>query len=370
MKYFVLALLLLGTISVQAQSELPGLNSLDSGWNTIATDGVCSTGTAYQFFAKPSADNSNLLIFFNGGGGCWFGEACDLNSQPNIHSPFAEMDQNNPANSRGIFNFESSANPFSDYAMVFLPYCTGDVHIGGGTRVYSYTNTAGTEVSVTTYHEGYANTQTILEWVFEEFTTPNKVVLSGSSAGAIGSSFYSGLVAEHYTSVPVVLIADAAGGYGSPFLPNTLNAWNTATVLPDWEEYDGETNDSITFEDFYIASANHNPNLTIAQYNAAEDAVQITFTQIMGDAPSSFSLPQRLLNNYLEIESAVDEFYSYTAGGTVHMIMQAPHFYEYQVEGIRFVDWVADLLRGQEVSDVSCVNEALGCDVAPQTNID
>jgi len=62
MKYFVLALLLLGTISVQAQSELPGLNSLDSGWNTIATDGVCSTGTAYQFFAKPSADNSNLLI--------------------------------------------------------------------------------------------------------------------------------------------------------------------------------------------------------------------------------------------------------------------------------------------------------------------
>jgi len=127
MKYFVLALLLLGSVSAQAQSELPGLDSLDSGWNTIATDGVCSTGTPYQFFAKSSADNGNLLIFFNGGGGCWFGEACDLDSQPNIHSPFAEMAQNDPANSQGIFNFENRANPFSDFAMVFLPYCTGDV---------------------------------------------------------------------------------------------------------------------------------------------------------------------------------------------------------------------------------------------------
>lgn len=366
MKYAVFVSVLLFSLSLNAQSDLPSIENLDAGWNTVTTDGVCSAGTPYQFYVKPSSSSNNLLVFFNGGGGCWFGEACDLNSQPNIHTPFADMDQNNPAFSRGIFNFENSENPFADYDMVFVPYCTGDVHIGGGAKNYTYTNSENEVVTVTTQHQGYANSITILDWIYQNYSAPNKIVMSGSSAGAIGSSFYSGLVAEHYPDVPVVLLADAGGGYASPFLVNTHRAWNSASVLPDWEEYAGETNDTISFEDFYIASANHNPNLTIAQYNAAEDTTQIMFTQILGDPPGSFSLPQRILSNYLEIESAVDDFYSYTAGGEVHMIMQDKNFYEYEVEGIRFVDWVSGLVEGERVGDVSCVNEARSCDLAPQ----
>ncbi len=62
MKYLVLALLLLGTVSAQAQSELPSLDSLDSGWNTIATDGVCSTGTPYQVLPRSFAATAIPLI--------------------------------------------------------------------------------------------------------------------------------------------------------------------------------------------------------------------------------------------------------------------------------------------------------------------
>lgn len=365
MKYLLFTVLLLVSLGSKAQSQLTRADSLDVGWNTIATDGVCSMGTPFQFYAKPSNQSNAVLVFFNGGGACWFGEACDLSSQPNIHSPFADMAQNNPALSRGIFDFENNENPFADYSVIFLPYCTGDVHIGAGDTQYTYTNQQGEEVNLTTHHHGKANSTTVLDWIYENYPAPDQVVLAGSSAGAIGASFYSGLVAEHYAPTSVILIADAAGGYGSPSLSNTHKAWNTEAVLPDWPEYAGETNTSITFEDFYIASANHNPNLTIAQYNAAEDDVQITFTQILGDPPGSFSLPQRLLNNYVEIESAVAEFHSYTAGGTIHMILQAPIFYEYAVEGVRFVDWVTELVNNRSVPDISCVNEARGCTMAP-----
>lgn len=357
-----LCLLLLPAIGL---AQLPSVDELERDWNTIHTDGVCSSGTPYQFYAKPSNSSAELLIYFNGGGGCWFGQACDLNSEPNIHTPFAEMPGNNPANAKGIFDFEATANPFADYDIVVLPYCTGDVHIGGGEREYNYTTPGGERVSVTTQHKGYDNSQEVMDWVYQNFPSPERIVVSGSSAGAIGASFFAGGIAENYSDVDTVLIADAAGGYASPGISAAMSAWDVASVLPDWDEYQGKDNSNLTFEDFYIASANHNPNLRIAQYNTAEDAVQINFTQVMGDDPANFSLPQRLFNNYLVIESGVDEFHSYTAGGDVHTIMLSPLFYEYEVEGVGFHDWVAQLVSGADVADISCTREERGCSHAP-----
>jgi hypothetical protein len=365
MRVILIGLLLVLAGVGQAQTSLPAASELGPGWNTVATDGLCSAGTPFQFYVKPAANPAPLLIFFNGGGACWTGPACDLSSQPNTHSPFADMDQNNPALGRGIFDFSNTENPFADYAMVVIPYCTGDVHIGSGTRNYTYSNAAGTDVDVTVHHDGYVNSQNVLDWVYRNFQSPTRVTVSGSSAGAIGASFYAGMIAEHYAPGRVVLLADAAGAYGTPNLPVVHRAWNTAAILPDWPEYARATNDSLTFEDFYIASANHSPNLTIAQYNAALDSVQNTFTQLIGDPAGSYSLPLRLLNNYQRIESGVETFYSYTAGGTVHTIMASPIFYTYSVEGVRFVDWVSALISGEAVRDISCVRERKGCDEAP-----
>jgi len=95
--------------------------------------------------------------------------------------------------------------------------------------------------------------------------------------------------------------------------------------------------------------------------------VQISFTHVLGDAPG-FSMPQRILNNYQIIESAVDAFYSYTAGGFVHTILRSGLFYDYVVEGVRFVDWVSDLIDEKEVRDIRCVKEARGCELAPNSN--
>ena len=367
-RIFSLVMFLIASLplTVLAQADTPILEELDSGWNVMVTDGVCSPGTPFQFYVNPGPEESqDLMVFFNGGGACWFGQACDLNSQPNIHTPLADMATNLPENSKGIFDTDNVQNPLADYHMVFIPYCTGDVHLGAGPKTYSYENAAGEQVEVTAFHNGFTNSTMVLDWVYANFSTPRNIFVAGSSAGAIGASFYSGLIAEHYDQTPVVMLADAAGGYNTPNLPVTFNAWNTADILPTWEEYAGRDNDNLTFEDFYIASARHNDNLTIGQYNAANDATQIMFTQLIGDPPGSFDLPQRILHNYLKIEDAVDEFHSYTAGGDVHMILQSDLAYSYEVEGVRFIDWLAGLVRGEGVGDVSCVDEPEGCVAAP-----
>tara|TARA_R110000824_G_scaffold288508_3_gene476704 strand:+ start:24677 stop:25810 length:1134 start_codon:yes stop_codon:yes gene_type:complete len=376
MKNAVFYIALFFTTAVNAQSVVDvsilsrdaELLSTDANWQTISTDGVCSSGTPFQFYSRTLSTADSLLIFFNGGGACWTGEACDLSSEPFVHSPFADMPENNPANDQGIFSFDNPENPFADYNMLFIPYCTGDVFIGGGEHNYSYNNTEGQHIQLTTHHSGYQNSIDTLDWIYEQFTSPERIVVAGSSAGAIGSSFYAGFVAEHYPDIPVTLIADGAGAYASPSLPLVYKAWNTESILPAWPEYKGKNNDNLSFEDFYIASEHHNSNLTMAQYNAAEDEVQEMFTELLGDDPKDFDLTQRLLNNYQKIESEVDTFYSYTAGGQVHTILRSDNFYDYQVEGVRFVDWVKAIIEGREVKDISCVNEAEGCQQAPPSS--
>ena len=49
---------------VNAQTDLPTISDLHSGWNIVATDGVCSTGTPFQFFARPMVDSTELLVYF------------------------------------------------------------------------------------------------------------------------------------------------------------------------------------------------------------------------------------------------------------------------------------------------------------------
>ncbi len=345
-----------------ALAQSPG--TLSEGWNTIPTDGKCSSGTPYQFYVRPGRAD-RLLVFFNGGGACWDGQQCDLAAQPVTYRPFADMDANNPAHFRGIFELKNPRNPIADYSMVVVPYCTGDAHVGGGPRTYSYRNAGGKTVKLEVFHNGFANTSRVLDWVYRQFPAPQRVLVSGVSAGAIGASFHAGRIAEHYGDTPVVLIADSAGGYDSPRLPVTMKAWDVASVLPDWPEYAGETNDSLTFEDFYIASANHAPNLTIAQINTAHDSVQRQFTLMLGDAPDSFTILSRELNNHAEIESAVDSLSTFTAGGDRHVLIMGRPFYAYKVQGTSLRDWFADLAEGRPVPDRSCVNEAAGCDKAP-----
>ncbi|MBL1135963.1 MAG: hypothetical protein HND46_11645 [Chloroflexi bacterium] len=59
------------------------------------------------------------------------------NEGSSIFNPTADNDSNNPtALPGGIFDLENPENPFADYNMVFVPYCTGDVHIGNREATY------------------------------------------------------------------------------------------------------------------------------------------------------------------------------------------------------------------------------------------
>ena len=94
-------------------------------------------GEAYKFYYKPG-DDKRLLIYFNGGGACWDNNTClaslKIGPQPTYNPTITQ--NNDPVSSGGILDTNNIENPFKDYSMVFLPYCTGDIHIGSKNTVY------------------------------------------------------------------------------------------------------------------------------------------------------------------------------------------------------------------------------------------
>lgn len=345
-----------------AQDGMPALADLEVDTWTVITPGgdtICSNGTPYQFYVRP-ADPEKLLVYFNGGGACWFTLICDLTANP-TYFPFSEMPQNSPVDGGGIFDLENEENPFADYTMVFVPYCTADVHIGGGETVYEVPAAGDNPArEVPIQHNGWTNGMTVMNWVFENVEAPDQIFVAGSSAGAIPSPLYTAVIADNYPDSAIAQLGDGAGGYRSNRSSAVFSAWNTLDILPDWPEFEGETVDTLTFEDFYVAAAKRHPDILFTQYNTAEDEVQYSFLTLLGEL--GVSLPEKLEANFADINAEVDNFRVFTAGGPLHTILRAPQFYTYAANGIRVRDWVAALAAGEAVEDVRCEV----CDVAEE----
>lgn len=349
MVVLVWSLLVASTTTAQSAvaEGLPTLQELDEGWNTLSPAGetTCAYGTDFSFHVRP-AKSDNLLIFLNGGGACWFGQICNPASPTFI--PFANLGHNATVEQVGIFDLENAENPFSDYAMVFVPYCTGDVHLGNSVTEYPLGNQ-----TITVAHNGYHNVMSVMNWVFENFESPELVFVTGSSAGSIPSPFYAGIVAQQYPDARIVQLGDGSGGYRSPEGIVAVNtAWNVLSILPDWEEFEGAAVETLTFESYYSAVAARFPNITFAQYNTAHDETQYQFLAILGLV--GVDLLELLSANYDDIRADVPNFYTYTAGGALHTILRLKEFYTYEVNGVRVRDWVANLVAGEDVGDVLC----------------
>ena len=94
----------------------------------------------FAFFYKPGKTN-NLLIFFMGGGACWDITNCAYNHtysgeliESNILLGLASTGGLEGRGLSGIMDTTDPNNPFRDWAMVWVPYCTAD--LGAGQKDY------------------------------------------------------------------------------------------------------------------------------------------------------------------------------------------------------------------------------------------
>lgn len=334
---------------VHAQATgLPTMEDLPPGWSTISPGGDtgCAYGEPYEFYVRPG-DPTRVFVFLEGGGACWDGDTCDPEREDPVYSSSLD-DTIHPRRLSGLFDRDHPDNPVADYTMVFGPYCTGDVHLGD--RVATYERAGG---AVTIHHTGFVNATALLDWVTQNVPAPETIVVAGSSAGAVGAPVHASRFAARYPDARVVGLGDGAGSYRNGALPDVDPVqWGLPGVLQRTARWQDFPYDEFGTETLFRHAAATAGNLTLAQFDQARDATQRFYLDLAGSPDPD--VEGLLATNRAELEREIPGFTGFTVGGVEHTVLGLPQLYFYTAGDRRLVDWLGDVVRGDDPAASAC----------------
>ncbi len=227
-----------GTETGEEQEPPPPPPAYDEWVKIELPETYCSDGSQYKFFVNWHEGADDLVVILEPGGACWDYESCSGElgklgaANPNgisdthmdtwaIHSPLVRRD--------------SAQNPMRDWNMVFIPYCTGDVHTGN--NVATYTSEDGTK-ELTYRHLGHPNMLAVSEWLGWQFQGTDRFYAGGCSAGGVGSNVNYYFLREAIAPNSGYLVNDSG-----PLFPDSTNskplhdtiraAWNLDSVIAE-----------------------------------------------------------------------------------------------------------------------------------------
>jgi hypothetical protein len=320
-------------------------NSAD--WDRVVPggDSQCADGSEYAFWVH-AADPAKVVLFLQGGGACWEATTCAFTDDDSTTYDWNVTDGDDPAYRGGIFDVSNPDNPLANYSFVYVPYCTGDVHLGNVTHEYS--------PELTVRHKGFVNGTAGLNYLVENYANAEQVVVAGVSAGSVAAPVYGGLAADALPNAQVTVLADSSGAYpNDPDLNSEiLGLWGTLETMPDWEVNKGLTVEAWGIPRFWIQAGRHDPEIVMARFDYAFDEVQARFITLAGLNPTN--LLASIDTNEATIEAAGVAQHSYTAPGHNHTIINGEEFYTTEVNGVTLVAWVEALIGGRPLDDVHC----------------
>ena len=312
-------------------------------WERVVPGGdcQCSDGSRFSFWVR-KADPRKVVFYLQGGGACFSANTCAPGSD--LYKSNIRSDEG-PTGQAGMFDLADRRNPFVDYSIVYVPYCTGDVHLGNTTTTYA--------PDLTVRHKGYVNGTAALDHLIATFPDATNVLVLGESAGALAAPVYAGLMSDRLPTAQITVLADGSGSYPDVApLNNLIAVWGADNALPDWAHGTGRGSGQWSFPGFFIQSDRHNPKIVFARHDHAYDEVQELWYPIVGFPTTN--LLSLIDANETQIQRAGVNLLSYTAPGSKHTVLSDEPFYTEQVNGQPFLDWLTKLIEHQPVNDVHC----------------
>lgn len=185
-------------------------------------ESVCDDGTPTGIGVNFTS-STDLLIFLNGGGACWDYTTCFV-ANIATHGPFGSA-QFSLLTGSGMLNGSvldrAAPNPFANFNLAFVPYCTGDLH--GGDAVVAYGPSGSQRVM---NFKGRVNLASYLARLAATFPTARKVVVSGLSAGGFGALLNYDMVHTYFPKSKLYLLDDSGPPLiGDAIIPQQRAAW-------------------------------------------------------------------------------------------------------------------------------------------------
>lgn len=216
-----------------------------------------------------------------------------------------------------------------------------------------YPKADGTELEI--YHHGFVNASAALDWAYEHIFEPESIFVTGCSAGSVGSRIHTPYIIENYPNTEVIQMGDSLSFvFGRPV---NLSDYSD-NLFPEWiPKLDNIVEDGrFWMADYDHTIANHYPSTTFSQYNTAEDNVQVRFYTAVNPERGAANFAQDLATHLSSIHAQAPNFRSFTRAGDMHCILPRPQLYSAEANGIRFIDWLAELAAGKDVANVQCAD--------------
>lgn len=319
-------------------SGLPALDELEEGKFTfvpLAGETRCAKGSEYGFAVMPG-DPNRVVVEFEGGGACWNEQSCKAEQ---LYLDNAEA-RRFTGNQVGIRKHQNADNPFADWTHVVLPYCTADLHWGSNDADYN---------GLTLHHQGAINTRSVLEWLYAAVPSPERVFVTGCSAGGYGSIYWTPELASHFSGAKVQQFSDAAAGV----LPDAAFGMLKQTwgIAGDFPLGPSVLESFGSLPELYAATAEAHPSVFLSQYNALTDSTQSTFYRLMG---GQGDWSAQMLSSLGTLRRTVPSFRSFTEDSSVHCVIADDRFFSNRVGEQKLTAWLGDVIADRTVANVDC----------------
>lgn len=284
--------------------------------------------------AVSQSDSKNLLLFMNGGGACWNFLTCfQLNTAS--HGPFGKTQFEALSAQLGgtILDRNLPNNPFADWNLIFVPYCTGDVHAGD--NVIDYKDSNGT--SRTYHHVGRANIAAYLQRLGTTFS-PEKLVVSGSSAGGFGSAFDYDLFRATFPNAQGYLVDDSGPALKGDAIASSLReAWYQSWRLDKaLEATCPECRNDLS--QALKHTAQRFPQDRMALLSSTQDSVIRSYFGLTAD-----NFQAALNTTVTDVFEPQPNFRAYLSAGQFHTFLGTPD--AHPVQGVKLTDWLGQMVR-------------------------
>jgi hypothetical protein len=355
-----------------------------AGWIWYQIDGaMCRDGSPTGFYVRYTNSNK-LLVYLEGGGACTSPGFCTYNPK-NVNERLAGDGETSVGSiggavpgrqqpgvfaggvMQGIFDTANAANPFGSWNMIYVPYCTGDVHFG------SKPNATIPGLPTPQQFVGYANMKKFVgRWVPTFKNSVNHVVLTGSSAGAFAAGLNYSMVQDSFGDVHVDVVMDAGVPFKDQYMPVCMqqrwrNTWNLNDSLPpdctECRQPDG--GGLLKVADFLIRK---HPNTKLGIVSALQDDVMRLFFSISNNNCAGYDTADPVVNfiagifpgdqyqngllsirNDYQLTGRLSTYYMGGPNLIKHQHIWRPRFYEGSASptGVSIAQWTSRLLNGQ-----------------------
>jgi hypothetical protein len=281
-------------------------------WTWIPVPGtMCSDGSVTGFAINTSPGSTDLVINWEEGGICYDYQSCYVDDKAyNIgHSynatTFADEGRAATLNSYSVTARFTSDNPFYQANMAWIPYCTGDLHAGMASPVYS-PNTAPTN------HHGFINGNLMMQAIKAALPATQRVWMTGSSAGGFGAIYqYPNAINVFGSGSRIDIISDSAIAANNAYWYPSLNIQLVSkTVCPKC--------DYTKFDSFLGGYAAVRPNSRFAALSFSSDNVLPSY-----ENTTTSALTVEILTSMTQLSMSRNAK-GFIAQGTGHVVFGSP----------------------------------------------